>query len=96
MKVQINPPKPLLKLSQCSLKLDLKKTKSINKNLIKKRHIIPVPVIVILLSSKSRNPTGRNINFFQDHRAINKIVNLKFPVVSKTNTILYLVSHEAI
>lgn len=70
MKVQIDPSKPLPKLLQHSLKLELKKkkkkkTKSIRENLMKKRHIIPVPVIALLLSSKSRrNPTGKNIDFF--------------------------------
>lgn len=99
MKFQIDPSKPLPKLLQHSLKLEQqKKTKSISENLMKKRHIIPVPVIVLLLSSKSRrNPTGKNIDFFffQYDKAINKIVIPKFPVVPKTNKVLYLVSHEA-
>lgn len=52
---------------------------------------IHIQVFVILLYSRSKNPMGKNIDFFQDHSAINKIVIPNFSVVPKPNTVKYLV-----
>lgn len=55
---------------------------------------MPIAVIVIFLSFKSRNPTGKDKELFQAHKATDKIVIPNFPVESKAKTVLYLLSQE--
>lgn len=51
-----------------------------------------IAVIVIFLSFKSRNPTGKDKELFQAHKATDKIVIPNFPVESKTDSFIFVVT----